>query len=201
MPRVRWLAPKPRWPLSQPDHQTVSTLGRPPRLPKDRVMCMSNAMRIVDNAPDLLELEDCPSLLAGILGVATFLGAALVVTSLAAEQWILLCIGLLVGLSSYSAITRVVQRVSVRLDRTRGIIEIERHGLRGMRRDQFPLVTLRAACVETETGPGNRRLGRVQLIWKNRAPESISEYFASDPRIDDSAAAINAWLAARGSSL
>jgi len=156
-------------------------------------------MRIRENTPDRLIVEDQPWFLGAIL-IAFMLGFALgAITSLSKGDGgaALLFLGLAAGIGL--VFTFLVERVWLVLDRGTGSVELRRRSLRRFRTDGFDLSELEYALVQTDyDSEGNT----YRLVLKRRdqqAPVPVTAYFSGNQSgTQRMARAIDDWLGTGG---
>ncbi len=121
-------------------------------------------MRIVQNTPDRLVIEDKPIILSAVLGLFILLLLGIALLTFSAEPWVAL--GALVGAVLLGGCLAVfVRRVFVAFDRSVGAVVIRTATLLGQTEQQLHLTDLAGAEVETTTSidDHNQATGRTLL--------------------------------------
>jgi len=157
-------------------------------------------MKILQDTPDRLVIEDRPVVLAWIL-------VGMIVATAAASLWLLTegdWTGLWLSLAPAGfalAFVVFVVRVQATFDRSAGVITIETSSLRRRMNDVVPLAEVRRADVQTYlskmSGPGRKetKMSRPVLQIEGAPdPRPVMETYTAGSGAAEAAGAINRWL-------
>jgi hypothetical protein len=157
-------------------------------------------MKILQETPERLVIEDRPVLLALILVGMIVMTAAITLWLLAEGDWTGLWLSLApVGFAV--AFVVFVVRVQATFDRAAGLVTIETASIRRRTHETLPLADLRGAEVQTYfsqvAGPGRKqtRMSRPVLrVAGAPEPRPLMESYTAGNGAADAAASINRWL-------
>lgn len=160
-------------------------------------------MKIVDNSPDRLTLEDRPWILGGILVVVILFFVFLALAMVGENLW--MGFGMGVGAAMFGlAFVIFVRRVIVIFDRPAQAVVIRTVSLLGQKERTLPLVDLRGAIVETTisrrspSSGGGRQRSTSQThrpsLQTSAGVVPLSEIYVGGGSAAAAVAVINAWL-------
>jgi len=151
-------------------------------------------MRVVSQSPERLVIEERPWFwgvfyIAFILSFswaalqsalrAEFLGAALAASVAAGVTFLFL---------------RYVERVWLVLDRAGGTAEFRRRGMRGLRREAYPLERVKSALAQRNSS-GEGDTWRLVLLIEGASPVPMTPYYQSGKGTRRCVEAVEGWLA------
>ena len=161
-------------------------------------------MKIAQNTPDTLILDDRPWLLGGLLVLLILIFAGFGLNALFAGRGA----GLL-GLAGAAfwgvALVVFVRRTTFTFDRKTGQITRHVKSLRRATTTVWPLSGVSKADIETRMSRNSRQAGRANvtpmhrpiLHWTDSSPATpLTEVYVNGDGASETAAAINRWLAA-----
>lgn len=160
-------------------------------------------MRIVQDTPNLLVIEDRPVVLGTVLGAMVVMLLGLAFLTFAAEPWLALGGSLGAALLGV-AFAAFVRRVFVAFDRAAGSVVIRSASIFGQTEEQLPLSEIIEAMVDTTASldsPGsknrNTQTHRPVLRLKGgRLNQPLTKVFSGGKGAAKIVDAINRWLAA-----
>lgn len=157
-------------------------------------------MKVLEQSPDRLVIEENPVLLGCILAIAILIPAAIGLTMLASGSlqglWML-------GVAAFLGIPFVVflRRVRVILDRSAGTVIIRTASLLGQSEQQLDIADIRKVEVETSVNRSASSNGRRSTSYTHRVvlhlPDRVvplTEVFSGGDGAEKAAEAIRAWL-------
>jgi hypothetical protein len=162
-----------------------------------------NVMKIIEDTPDRLTLEDRPWILGVILAVVILIFVLIALLTVAENIWLGLGMGLgalMFGL----AFVAFVRRVIVIFDRGAGAVVIRSVSLLGQKEQTLALPDLRGAIVETIVSHSTRSSGggRKRSTSQTHRPSlqtaqgvvPLTEIYSGGAGAAAAVAAINEWL-------
>ncbi|HIP24480.1 MAG TPA: hypothetical protein EYG79_12945 [Rhodobacteraceae bacterium] len=159
-------------------------------------------MKMSQNTPDLLIIDDRPWLLGGILigfiTIFTGIGVAMLFAGLLAGIVMFLIAG-----SVFAAFYFLVERTQLVLDARTGQLEIRKKSMRRMKRSAHALKDLRHTTVEARVSTGSTGAGsnisRLILVMREGHGETntpLTSALTSGGAAEKISPIVNAWLAA-----
>jgi hypothetical protein len=150
-------------------------------------------MKIKEDTPDRLVIEDSPILAAVILSMFILIFASVMIALAADGQWVKAA-AVAACLPVFAALLVVfVRRIILFLDRRAGVALLRAVTLRGQTETQWPLASVTGAVVQTSTsddGPSHRPA--LTLADGTTAP--LTPIYTSGGGAARATTAINGWL-------
>lgn len=158
-------------------------------------------MKVIEDTPDRLVLEDRPWLLGSVLIIGILIFLALAMGTYDVTIWLGIGFGLAALLLAVCFVA-FVRRVLVLFDRSAGALVIRTRSLMGQGEKTLPLSDVTGAEVETSRSTSTNNDGGTSISTTHRpvlATRSgavpLTQVFSSGNGAERIAFAINAWLA------
>ncbi|MCX7288686.1 MAG: hypothetical protein NTW20_14330 [Rhodobacterales bacterium] len=158
-------------------------------------------MRIVEETPDRLTLEDRPWVLGTVLAIVILVMALIALLTVAENIW--LGLGMALGAALFgAAFVAFVRRVIVIFDRRAGAVVIRTASLTGQTEATHPLADIRGAGVDTSISRSTSQgSGRSSVSTTHRTilhlPDGdvpLTEVYSGGDAAARMAEAVNRWL-------
>ena len=152
-------------------------------------------MRVVSQSPERLVIEERPWFwgVFYILFILSFSWAAL--QSALQAEFLGAALAAAVAVGVTLLFLRYVERVWLVLDRTEGTAEFRRRGMRGLRRDSFPLDRVKTALAQRGGSGGDGETWRLVLLVEGASPVPMTPYYQSGKGTKRCVEAVEGWLA------
>ena len=158
-------------------------------------------MRIAEETPDRLTLEEKPWVIGGVLAFLIVVLLLIALLNLGSNNWLALGMTLAAALLG-GAFVAFVRRVIVIFDRTAGAVVIRTASVMGQTEATYPLSDIRGASVQTSVSrTSNKGTGR-NTVSKTHRPVlhlpggdiPLTEVYSGGDSADRMAEAVIRWL-------